>query len=46
MIEEKEDNNIAYLKAQLEKLLLAEDLDAKWGEAWPELGKPIAQKIS
>ena len=32
-IEEKEDNHIAYLEAQLEGLLLAEDPDAKQSDA-------------
>ena len=45
-IEEKEDNYIAYLEAELEGLLLAEDLHAKRSEAWPELGTPIAEKSS
>ena len=41
-IEEKEDKHIAYLEAQLEGLLLAEDSDAKRSEAWLEIGKLIA----
>ena len=45
-IEEKEDNYSAYLEAELEGLLLVEDLHAKWSEACPELGTPIVEKSS
>ena len=45
-IEEKEDNRIACLEAQLEGLLLAQDPDAKRSEAWLELVKPSTEKTS
>ena len=45
-IEEKKDNHIASLEAQLEGLSLAEYLDTKQSEIWPKLGKPSVEKIS
>lgn len=45
-IEEKGGNHIAFLEAQMEGLSLAKDLVARQSEAWPKLGKPIANKTS
>ena len=38
-IEEKEDNHVTYLEAQLEGLYLAGDLDTRRGEPRPEIEK-------